>query len=100
AWAADRLGNSTVPSATPSNAVGNSIRRSANDSQVTLPGVSQDAILVLINSEIWATETPSVAGAICLSMRRTVGSRHARDGRVRRLGSRPRRASAAHWMAN
>ncbi len=76
------------------------MRRSANDSHVTLPGVSHVAILVLIKSEICATDTPSVAGAICLRMRCTVGSAQACPKRSEKRGVRPRRARAIHCTAN
>ncbi|CFP68188.1 Uncharacterised protein [Bordetella pertussis] len=89
-----------MPSATPSRAVGNSISRSANDSQVTLPGCSQVAILVLISREICATDTPSVAGAICFRIRCTVGSRQACRKSSDQRGVRPRRASASHCTAS
>ena len=62
--AADRLGSNTVPSATPSSAVGNSIRRSANASHVTLPVIRCDAMLVLMMMVICATDTANSAGSI------------------------------------
>ncbi len=53
-----------MPSATPSSAVGNSISRSANASQVTLPATRCDAMLVLMMMLIWATDTANTAGSI------------------------------------
>ena len=60
---------------------GNSIRRSAKYSQVTLPVTRKDAKMVLISRLICATDTPSVAGAIKVRMRRTPGSLNFKVGR-------------------
>ncbi|MNT47872.1 hypothetical protein D3C72_1846200 [compost metagenome] len=58
------------------------------------------AILVLISREICATDTPSVAGAICLRMRCTVGSVQAWRKRKEKRGVRPSRAKAIHCTAS
>lgn len=67
-FAFDRLGSKMVPRATPSMAqVGNSISRSAYDSQEMLPSARREAMLVLIIKLIWAAETANTAGPIFFS---------------------------------
>ncbi len=80
------------PCATPSSAVGNSIRRSARFSHDTDPTASRDAMWVLISSEICATDTPST--------RRRHLCEHAPHARVaprrrdrRRHAAQPRQAA-------
>ena len=83
-------GSNTVPSATPSSADGNSIKRSAAVSQDTEPVSRNEAIWVLIKIEICATETPNSAGAIKPKIRSTPLS----FGCQSHLGSMPMRFSA------
>ncbi len=98
-FAFDRLGSKMVPRATPSMAVGNSIKRSAYDSQEMLPSASRDAMLVLIIRLICAAETANTAGPIFFSTRRTPPSDRPMAGLIDRRGSMPILISAGIWMA-
>src|SRR5260363_474468 len=69
ACALARFGSRPVPSATPNKALGNSMRRSAYESHVTLPDANLDAILVLMIRLSCEPETANAAGAIFIKMR-------------------------------
>ncbi len=84
-WCLASEGSRTVPSATPSIALGNSISRSAKVIQEMRPSPSAAASWVLISAEICAAETPITAGPIAESTRRTPSSRQSK----RSVGSIP-----------
>ena len=74
-------GRSTVPRATPSSALGNSINRSAYVIHEIRPSPSDAASCVLMSAEICAADTPITAGPIATSTRRTPSSRQSKRGR-------------------
>ena len=95
----DSDGSRMVPSATPSIAVGNSIRRSAYCRAETAPAARLAAMPVLINRLIWAADTANTAGPIFLSMRRTPASRRPCSGLMEMRGSMPIFTSEGIWIA-
>ena len=80
AWDFASDGSSTVPSATPRSALGNSISRSAYVIHEMRPSPSAAASCVLMSAEICAADTPSTAGPIAASTRRTPSSRQSKRG--------------------
>src|SRR5260363_477552 len=86
ACALARFGSRTVPSATPNEALGNSMSRSAYESHVTLPVANLDAIFVLMIRLSCETETANAAGAIFIKMRLTPRCASAFNGFIPILG--------------
>ena len=94
AYCADKAGSTTVAMAMLNTPSGNSISRSAYQSQLTLPLAGRkEAMMESSIRLICATEEPNMIGSIILMMRLTRGSCQAQRGR----GSRPRAISEGNW---